>query len=652
MATKKKKKSAGRTKGAGRTRRAPHSIRARSIERRCDDYRDAFQLLLQEPFDNLDATLERMLEVVAKTIDVQRVSLWTFDEAHNAIRCEHRYARDTDAPLGPTLLRQSEYPAYFDAVAKELAIAVNDARHDRRTRELTKDYLEPLDVGSMLDVPVRAFGSFIGILCHEVVGGKRQWTREDGTFASAVATQIALAFERDHARRELARLLEESLRDEDTPLANRLGLTHALDSYLHNPNRSGALAIATIDQFNYIATSLGDDRSLRLKRQFATRMQAAGGEHSVVARVGPNEYALLLRDVPQRQLEQAVQTWHAAARLPLESDGQRLFITLSLGYSEINAATCSTEDLLTETRVATTAARQQGGDRVVAFTSAMRREMRDRALLEQDLRRALDAAEFDLEFQPIIPLEAGGRVSLEALLRWRHPRRGLLSPGSFLDVALEAGIMIDLGRRVVRKACESVAKLRSRPGAEGLNLTINMSAPEILVPGAADAIRSELLRSHLPPDAVTIEITETALMMDLDRAAVAIGEIRELGVRISLDDFGTAYSSLSWLRRLPIDQVKIDRSYVSGIEHEPRDLAIVRSVVELAKSFSRDVVAEGVESPAQLELLRHLGVNYAQGFLFARPTAATKLDVAQLRGFANGGANGHALAQQPSVISA
>jgi predicted signal transduction protein with EAL and GGDEF domain len=620
MATKKKKRAAAQAR----------KVRPRSAEVRCDDYRRAFQILLREPFENLDATLNRMLEVAAATLDVQRVSLWTFDEAHEAIRCEHCYASDKNAPLGATLLRQGDYPRYFDAVAKELVIPVDDALHDRRTSELASNYLQPLKVGSMLDVPVRAFGRYLGILCHEVVGGRREWTREDATFASAVATQIALAFERDRVRAEQAKLLDESLRDEDTLLANRVGLTHALDAYLTNPARTGALAIASIDQFNYIVTSLGGERSLKLKRSFAARMQAAGGEHSIVARLGPNEYALLLRDVPARLVPQAIQNWHAAAKLPLESDGQRLFLTLSLGYSDIHSATASSEDLLAETRVAMTAARQQGGDRVVAFTSAMRREMRDRASLEQDLRRALDAGEFDLDFQPIIPLQAGGRLCFEALLRWRHPRKGVLAPASFMDVALEAGIMLELGRRVLRVGCDHLTRIRQKPGLEQAHLTINMSAPEVLLPGTADAIRSELLRHNLPPECLTIELTETALMMCLDRAAVAIGEIRALGVRISLDDFGTAYSSLSWLRRLPIDQVKIDRSYVSGIEHEEKDFAIVKSVVDLARSFNRDIVAEGVESGAQLELLRDLGVKYAQGYYFARPMPAARLDINQL----------------------
>jgi diguanylate cyclase len=223
------------------------------------------------------------------------------------------------------------------------------------------------------------------------------------------------------------------------------------------------------------------------------------------------------------------------------------------------------------------------------------------------------------------------------LLRWRHPRYGVLSPGSFIGLAIDAGIMMELGRRVLRSACESVAKLRAKPGLEGLEITVNMSAPEVLLPGTADAIRRELLRNALPPEAITIEITETALIVDLDRAAVAIGEIRALGVKLSLDDFGTAYSSLSWLRRLPIDQVKIDRSYVSGIENEPRDLAIVKSVVELAKAFKRGVVAEGVESAGQLAVLKGLGVDHAQGFHFARPLPLAKLDIRQLRALAANG---------------
>ena len=613
--------------GKARTR----VIRPRTAEQRCDDYRRAFLLLLNEPYQELDSTLARMLEASARTLDVPRVSLWTFDEAKDVIRCEHWYSHSPAQPLGKTLLHRSDCPAYFAALCQELVLASNDARKDPRTRELNDAYLEPLDVCAMLDVPVRAFGRYLGVICHESLHRKRRWTKEDAAFATAVASQIALAFERDHSRRVQAKLLKRSLRDEETELSNRVHLEEALNGYFQNPQRSGALAVTSLDQYNFLAGSLGQQRTQALLKQFAARMQAGAPDDSLVARIAPNEFALLLRGVPARQVENVVQHWHDAAKLPFSNDAQGLFLTLSTGYAPIDAAIDSAEKLLAESHMAMLAARHRGGDRLVAFTSAMRREMNDRVALEQDLRRGLDASEFDLDFQPIIPLNGHGKLSLEALLRWHHPRRGVLAPGSFIAIAIDAGIMMELGRRVLRAACDALANLRARQGLEDIHITVNMSAPEVLLPGTADAIRFELLRHSLPPDSLTIEITETALIVDLDRAAVAIGEIRALGVKLSLDDFGTAYSSLSWLRRLPIDQVKIDRSYVSGIEHEPRDLAIVKSVVELAKAFQRGVVAEGVESAGQLAVLRGLGVDHAQGYHFAKPMSLAKLDAGKLR---------------------
>jgi EAL domain-containing protein (putative c-di-GMP-specific phosphodiesterase class I) len=186
---------------------------------------------------------------------------------------------------------------------------------------------------------------------------------------------------------------------------------------------------------------------------------------------------------------------------------------------------------------------------------------------------------------------------------------------------------------VLAAACTSLARLRAQPGLEDMTMTINMSAPEVLLPGTADAVRLELLRNELPPRALAIEITETALIVDMDRAVSAVAEIREIGVNISLDDFGTAYSSLTWLRRLPIDKIKIDRAFVAGIEREACDLAIVKSVIQLAKAFKHEVVAEGVETPGQLSILRELGVDYVQGFLFARPAPLETLSAASLGSF-------------------
>ncbi len=607
------------------------SAQLRSPERRFEDYRRAFVLLCEEPFDDLDKTLARMLEVLAITLDVSRVSFWTFEEPHQLIRCEHLYRVDRNTPMGPTLLRRVDVPNYFDSLCQQLVIAVDDAHTDARTAELRKAYLEPLDVRSMLDVPVRAFGRYLGVLCHEQIGATREWTQEDETFAAAVATQIALAFERDYARRAQALLLERSLRDEESQLANRVQLEQALAAYLQNPASNGALVVTSADQFNFVAGSIGMRRMPQLLRQLGARLIAAAPEETLVARIATNEFVLLLREVPAASVPPVVQGVNAAAKLPLVNEGQRLFMTLSTGYALIDPASRQApESLIAEAQLAAHAARAGGGDRVEPFTEQMRQGMRSRISLEQELRRGLDAAEFDLYFQPIVPLAPGGCTSVEALLRWRHPTRGLIAPPEFIQVAIDTGVMLELGRRVLRAACSAIARLRERPGLEDLDVTVNMSAPEILLPGTAEAVRSELLAHGLPPRALTLEITETSLMVDMDRAAIAIAEIRALGVCISLDDFGTAYSSLSWLRKLPIDKVKIDRSFVAGVTHEPEDLAIVKSIVDLAKAFQRDVVAEGVETPEQLRLLRQLGVEHAQGFLFAQPLPLEKIDVGVL----------------------
>jgi predicted signal transduction protein with EAL and GGDEF domain len=603
-----------------------------SAERRCADYRRAFQILLDEPFDDLDKTIDRMLRILATTLDVGRTSFWTVDTNYTSIRCEHVYSADPTRPLGQVLLKRSDCPVYFDTMCQELVVAADDARNDPRTSELAASYLEPVGVYSILDVPVRAFGRHVGVLCHEQFDHKREWTREDEHFVSGVATQIALAYERDRAKRAQDKLLERSLRDEESQLSNRVHLEQALAAYLQNPARAGALLIMSADQHSFVSSSLGQRRMQPLLRQFANRLKIAGPEGTLVARTGTNQFAMLLRGIEEWEVRRVLTQVNANLTAPLVSEGQRLFFTLSGGYSLIDSEIeQDAETLINEAQIACHEARAAGGDRASPFTAEMRQAMRARISLEQDLRRGLDAAEFELHFQPIVPLKEGGDTSLEALLRWRHPRLGVLAPDTFIQVAVESGVMLELGRRVLTNACSALAKLRAQEGLEQLNMTINMSAPEILLPGTAEAIHMELMRNLLPAEALTIEITETAFMIDLDRAAAAIGEIRELGVNISLDDFGTAYSSLSWLRKLPIDKVKIDRSFVSDIEHESKDLAIVRSIVELASAFDRDVVAEGVENANQLRILRELGVAHAQGYLFARPQPLEKIDAATLK---------------------
>jgi diguanylate cyclase (GGDEF)-like protein len=597
--------------------------RALDAEKRCNVYRQAFLEVLHENFNNLDDTLNRLLQVLSVTLDVDQVGFWVFDTEHEAIRCTHLYQRASSADPSPTLLKQAEYPRYFAAIERQLVIDAHNAITDPRTAELEKTYLQPLGITSMLDVPVRAFGRFIGILCHEHRHGPRQWTTEDQNFASAVATQVALAHERDHVRRAQSNLLDRSLYDGDTRLPNGVHLESTLLERSQDADENVAVLLAEVDQYNFAVGVLGQQHVSGLLRAIAERLTAAAPSSAWVARTAPHEFAMLLIDVSREQLRDAVNSWQSALQQPLMLGEQPLFATLSIGYSRSDAPwDTQPEHLIGEARLALLDAKHAGGDRAQAFAAPMRERLRQRASVEQELRRGLDAREFDLHFQPVIDLAQGRCISVEALLRWQHPQRGLLTPQEFMQVGIESGVMLELGRRVLRAACEGIATIRRQTGLDSLSVSVNMCAPEVLLPGTAEAAHAELARANLPASALTIEITETVLMVDLERANNILRFIKEGGIRIGLDDFGTAFSSLSWLRWLPIDVVKIDRSFVTGLPTDNRNAAIIRAIVELSRSFNQQVIAEGIETPQQLTALRDLGVMLGQGYLFARPEPA------------------------------
>ncbi len=590
-----------------------------SVVLRCERYREAFLLLLNAPFEDLDDTLIRMLAVLATTLDIDRVGFWLFTDAPRGIQCAHQWGRDASGPVVPALLLAEDYPHYFSAISSELVIAVTDTRTDARTLELTRGYLEPLGICSLLDVPVRAFGRYLGVLCHEHKGTPRLWTAEEQHFASGVANQIALAHERDQAKAAERALLWRCTHDEQTQLPNRAYLDDALHSAAAADNSGVAMAVTSVDQCSYLLGALDAQTMATLAQQIAQHLLRVAPADWLVTRTATNEFALLIREVNSAALARALDTWAAALKLSVQVGKQRVFLTWSSGYSQrellepddINA-------FVSEAQLASVAAHRSGGNCLVQFDSVMRSSMSAQLEFEQEMRRGLDASEFKLYFQPVFELDCGRCVAVEALLRWEHPQRGLICPDAFLPVALSSGLILDLSRFVVRAACQSIAQLRRQSGLNDLQIAINMSAPEIVVPGTVELLEDELARAEVAPESLTLEITESVLILDLDRAADVLSSIRGAGVKVSLDDFGTAYSSLSWLRQLPIDTVKIDRGFVAGMLDDHRDRAIVEGITALTKAFGREVVAEGIENIEQLAALRALGADFGQGYLFSR----------------------------------
>jgi EAL domain-containing protein (putative c-di-GMP-specific phosphodiesterase class I) len=319
----------------------------------------------------------------------------------------------------------------------------------------------------------------------------------------------------------------------------------------------------------------------------------------------------------------------SAVAAPVALGGQELFTTASVGVAVSTSAQCSGEDLVRDADIAMYRAKASGGDQCSVFDATMYDRAVERLQLETDLRRAIEREEFRLRYQPIVSLGDHRVIGFEALLRWQHPQQGLLSPGAFLTVAEETGLITRIDRWVLREACAQARLWQTWfPGDSPASVSVNISSMGFGQPDIVHQVASALQETGLDPHSLRLEITESVAMADAERARTILIELRALGVRISLDDFGTGYSSLSYLQRFPVDTLKIDRSFVAGIDRNDECCEIIRTILNLARTLGLDVIAEGTETSAQVDYLEGLDCRFGQGYFFSRPLPLEELRAA------------------------
>jgi EAL domain-containing protein (putative c-di-GMP-specific phosphodiesterase class I) len=319
-----------------------------------------------------------------------------------------------------------------------------------------------------------------------------------------------------------------------------------------------------------------------------------------------------------------------AVTAPFILDGKEVFTSMSIGIALSNIDYDQAEDILRDADTAMYRAKSLGKARYEVFDADMRASVLARLQVEMDLRRALERDEFENFYQPIVSLAAGEIVGFEALLRWNHPTRGQLAPEEFISVAEETGLIRELGWWNLREACRQMSEWRGRYDAyANLTMSVNLSPKQFLQPNLVQDVTSLLLELGLPPSALKLELTESTVMGDPSAAVEMLQEIKTLGVSLAIDDFGTGYSSLSYLHRFPLDTLKIDRSFISGIsdgEQSGDGSEIARTILPMAKNLNLDVVAEGVETGEQLALLKKLLCKYGQGYYFSKPLSAEETE--------------------------
>jgi diguanylate cyclase (GGDEF)-like protein/PAS domain S-box-containing protein len=427
-------------------------------------------------------------------------------------------------------------------------------------------------------------------------------------------------------------LTRQAFHDGLTGLANRALFRDRLDQALARSVRSQevlSVLLVDLDGFKQVNDTLGHDVGDQLLQGVARRFDEVLRPADTLARLGGDEFALLLDGAGEPQAEAVTRRLIESVARPLEIGARELSVKASVGVVVHTGGHCESEELIRHADIAMYAAKDSGGGAYRIFRQAMANEFGQMLQLEHELREAIERGELKLHYQPEIDLTTRRVVGVEALVRWESPRRGLVSPGDFIPVAETTGLIMPLGELVLRQACRQTAEWRKQGMASDSFVTwVNLSGRQLSAGGVSDVVRGALEEAGLPPSFLGLEVTETAIVPEGaagDRARAELQELHEQGVRIAIDDFGTGFSSLGQLRRFPIDVIKVDRSFVQGIEHDARDAAITANLVTLAHALGLLAIAEGIESGGQLASVRELGCDMAQGFLFARPVPAEEL---------------------------
>ncbi len=385
-------------------------------------------------------------------------------------------------------------------------------------------------------------------------------------------------------------------------------------------NRVAALACLDVDNFRAVNDSLGHVAGDRLLQEVARRLQEVLREDDTVARLGADEFALVLNEVQDSDsaLMVARRVLGRLAR-PCTVEGQELYPSASLGLSLFPTDGSDFATLLKNAQTALHKAKEEGRGGIKLFTQALNTQVTRRLAVEGQLRQALQRGQFVVYYQPKVDLGSGRVVGAEALVRWQHPQAGIMSPAEFIPVAEETGLIVPIGEWVLATACRWL-KTWHRQGYQHLSVAVNISARQLLWQhDVVQMVDNVLFETGLPPASLELEVTESTVMHNLKAAIETMSRLKEMGVRLAMDDFGTGYSSLNYLKQFPLDVLKIDRSFIQGVPDDPEDNAIVTGIISLARSLGLEVVAEGVEEPAQVRFLKDNHCLCIQGYLFSKP---------------------------------
>jgi diguanylate cyclase (GGDEF)-like protein len=566
------------------------------------------------------ALMDEAVSIVARTLGVELCEMLELSPGRESLLLragvgwKDGLVRAAAVPMG------SEFYAGFTWGSRG-RVLVDDWSEERRFKPTP--ILRAQGAGSSAMVTIGGQSRLHGVLgAHAERAGA--FNEHDVDFLQAIANVLAEAIARRAAEQHVR---HQALHDPLTGLPNRTLLLERIGHWIDKAARShgsAALLFVDLDNFKVVNDVLGHEAGDELLAQVGERIARAMRASDTVARLGGDEFVVFCEDIAgEHHALSLVERLIEVLEAPFVVRQRHHHVTASVGIA-LAGASSSADDLMRDADAAMYRAKERGRNRYEVFDSEMHAWSRKWLETEADLRRALAGGELVNVYQPIVQPGDGRITGFEALVRWQHPTRGMLGPADFIEVAEQSGLIVDVGAQVLREACAEAARWQTVSSRSGgpVHVSVNVSPRQLADPGLVATVVESLEAAGLDPSLLSLEITESALVGDAQSTLDVLSRLKELGIGIELDDFGTGYSSLTYLRRFPIDAVKIDRSFVSGLATSPEDSAIVGAVISLGRSLGLPVIAEGVETNAQAEQLAALGCGLAQGFLFSRPMDA------------------------------
>ncbi|MGH8372749.1 MAG: putative bifunctional diguanylate cyclase/phosphodiesterase [Gammaproteobacteria bacterium] len=574
--------------------------------------------------------LHVICEKAAQAIRCKRVSVWFLDSESKALRCMHVLddGRHDNSP--GTIIEFGRSPDLFKALQETRTTAVSDVGNDTRMQGLLKEYLRPNNVAAVLGAPFRHGQRVRGVIFHEHTGAARDWTRDEASFASSLADFVALAITASDRRQAEERFRQLANYDRLTGLPNRALFMDRLTQALSKARRSKqnvALLFIDVDRFKNINDSLGHHSGDTVLRTIGKRLLSCVRAGDTVARLGGDEFTVILEEC------QNIETITTICERILESVTEPILLgeteanlTCSIGLSLCPGDGQDADVLLQNADIAMYKAKDRGRNNYQFFTQDMHVKAMLHLSRENALRKALQRMEMVLHYQPQFDVTRGGIIGVEALVRWQDPDWGLIWPSEFIPLAEETGLIVPLGQWVIREACLQAKEWHKAMNGRPFHLAVNLSVRQFASNNLLEFVRNALKEADLDPKVLQLEITESLVMHDMEGSIRILQGLKDMGVRIALDDFGTGHSSLVYLKRLPVDVLKVDRAFVEEIAKSDQDAAIARTIITLADSLDLEVIAEGVETVAQMKQLRKGGCSRMQGYLFSAPLEKIECD--------------------------